>query len=80
MPNLLPIIAKPIQIWIAFIVAVASFFCCESMSGAQQEDALPPGKYRLEVDLREQESVAQEPGLIDINQSDLDTDLDIIVR
>jgi len=49
MPNLLPIIAKPIQIWIAFIVAVASFFCCESMSGAQQEDALPPGKYRLEM-------------------------------
>ena len=41
---------------------------------------VPPGKYRLEVDLREQESVAREPGLIDINQSDLDTDLDIIVR
>lgn len=41
---------------------------------------VPPGKYRLELDLREEESVAQEPGLIDINQSDLDTDLDILVR
>jgi hypothetical protein len=41
---------------------------------------VPPGQYRLEVDLREQESVAQEPGLIDINQSDLDTDLNIVVR
>ena len=41
---------------------------------------VPPGKYRLEVELREQEAVAQEPGLIDINQSDLDTDLDILVR
>jgi hypothetical protein len=41
---------------------------------------VPPGKYRVEVDLREQEAVAQEPGIIDINQSDLDTDLDIIIR
>ena len=41
---------------------------------------VPPGKYRLELDLLEEESVAQEPGLIDINQSDLDTDLNIIVR
>lgn len=41
---------------------------------------VPPGKYRLELELREQEAVAQEPGLIDINQSDLDTDLDIVIR
>ena len=39
-----------------------------------------PGKYRLELDLREQEEVAQQPGIIDINQSDLDTDLDIVIR
>jgi hypothetical protein len=41
---------------------------------------VPPGKYRLVLEMREQESVAQEPGVIDINQSDLDTDLDIVVR
>jgi hypothetical protein len=41
---------------------------------------VPPGKYRLEVDLREEESVAQEPGVIDINQSDLDASKDIVVR
>jgi len=41
---------------------------------------VPPGKYRLELELREQESVAQQPGIIDINQSDLDTDLDIVIR
>jgi hypothetical protein len=41
---------------------------------------VPPGKYRLELELREQETVAQQPGIIDINQSDLDTDLNIVVR
>ena len=41
---------------------------------------VPPGKYRLEVELRGEEAVAQEPGLIDINKSDLDTDLNIFVR
>ena len=41
---------------------------------------VPPGKYRLEVELRGNEMVAQEPGVIDINASDLDTDLNIIVR
>jgi carboxypeptidase family protein len=41
---------------------------------------IPPGKYRLELDLREREEVAQQPGIIDINQSDLDTDLDIVIR
>jgi hypothetical protein len=41
---------------------------------------VPPGKYRLELELREQETVAEQPGIIDINQSDLDTDLNIVVR
>jgi hypothetical protein len=41
---------------------------------------VPPGKYRLELELREQETVVQQPGIIDINQSDLDTDLNIVVR
>jgi hypothetical protein len=41
---------------------------------------VPPGKYRLELELREPETVAQQPGTIDINQSDLDTDLNIVVR
>jgi hypothetical protein len=41
---------------------------------------VPPAKYRLELELREGEAVAQQPGIIDINKSDLDTDLNIIVR
>jgi len=41
---------------------------------------VPPGKYRLTVELRGEEAVAQEPGIIDINKSDLDTDLNIFVR
>lgn len=41
---------------------------------------VPPGKYRLELELHEQETVVQQPGIIDINKSDLDTDLNIIVR
>ena len=41
---------------------------------------VPPGKYRLTVELRGEETVAQEPGIIDINKSDLDTDLNIFVR
>lgn len=41
---------------------------------------VPPGKYRLVLEMRENEAIAQQPGLIDINQSDLDTDLDIVVR
>jgi hypothetical protein len=41
---------------------------------------VPPGKYRLELELREPETVVQQPGIIDINQSDLDADQNIIVR
>ena len=41
---------------------------------------VPPGKYRLEVELRAEESVAQQPGIIDINQSDLDESQDIVIR
>jgi hypothetical protein len=41
---------------------------------------VPPGKYRLELELREQETIVQQPGIIDINKSDLDTDLNIVVR
>jgi len=41
---------------------------------------VPPGKYRLELELRDQETVVQQPGIIDINKSDLDTDLNIVVR
>jgi hypothetical protein len=41
---------------------------------------VPPGKYRLELELRDQETVVRQPGIIDINQSDLDTDLNIVVR
>lgn len=38
---------------------------------------VPPGKYRLEVDLREGERMLRSPGTIDINDSDLDANLEV---
>ena len=40
---------------------------------------VPPGKYRLEPELREGERVLREPGVVDINKSDLDANLEIVV-
>jgi hypothetical protein len=40
---------------------------------------VPPGDYRLEVDLREGERIVREPGVIHINKSDLDANLEIVV-
>ena len=41
---------------------------------------VPPGHYRLELELREGETIVQEPGSIDINSGDLDPNMDIVVR
>ena len=40
---------------------------------------VPPGKYRLEVDLRKGERVLRSPGEIDINESDLDANLEVVI-
>jgi hypothetical protein len=40
---------------------------------------VPPGKYRLVPELREGEKVIRDPGIVDINKSDLDANLEIIV-
>ena len=40
---------------------------------------VPPGKYRLEVELREGEAVVRNPGTIDINRSDLDSNIKVEV-
>jgi hypothetical protein len=40
---------------------------------------VPPGKYRLEVELREGERVLRSPGTIDINESDLDSNLEVVI-
>jgi len=40
---------------------------------------VPPGKYRLEPELREGEKVVRDPGIVNINKSDLDANLVIIV-
>jgi hypothetical protein len=40
---------------------------------------VPPGKYRLEVDLRAGERVLRSPGEIDINDSDLDANLEVVI-
>jgi hypothetical protein len=36
---------------------------------------VPPGKYRLQVELQEGERVSKDPGTIDINASDLDANI-----
>ena len=41
---------------------------------------VPPGHYRLELQLDEGESIVHEPGTIDINSGDLDPNMDIVVR
>ena len=40
---------------------------------------VPPGKYRLMPELREGEQVVRDPGVVDINKSDLDANLEIVV-
>jgi hypothetical protein len=40
---------------------------------------VPPGKYRLDVELRSGERVERAPKEIDINKSDLDSNLGIVI-
>src|SRR5687768_72674 len=40
---------------------------------------VPPGKYRLEVELRAGETLLRSPGTIDINESDLDANLELVI-
>jgi hypothetical protein len=40
---------------------------------------VPPGDYRLEVDLREGERIVHAPSVVHINKSDLDANLEIVV-
>ena len=40
---------------------------------------VPPGDYRLKVDLQGDERVVHEPGVVHINKSDLDANLKIVV-
>jgi hypothetical protein len=40
---------------------------------------VPPGEYHLEVDLREGETIVRSPGVIHINKSDLDANLEIVI-
>jgi hypothetical protein len=41
---------------------------------------LPVGKYRMEVELRAAESLAEDPGETEINTSDLDAGRDFVVK
>lgn len=40
---------------------------------------VPPGKYRVEVALREGESVVKRPDVIDVNRSDVDAHADFVI-
>jgi len=40
---------------------------------------VPPGDYRLQVDLQEGEKVLKDPGVVHINKSDLDANLEIVL-
>jgi hypothetical protein len=39
-----------------------------------------PGKYRLQPELREGETVVREPGVINVNKSDTDANREIVIR
>jgi hypothetical protein len=41
---------------------------------------VPPGKYRLQVTLLDGERIVKQPGEIDINESDLDSNLEIVIE
>lgn len=41
---------------------------------------VPPGKYKPQVELRAGESLAKAPSEIDINQSDLDANIEFVIR
>jgi hypothetical protein len=40
---------------------------------------LPPGKYRVELELREGEALVKQPGVIDLNRSDIDAHADFVL-
>ncbi len=40
---------------------------------------VPPGRYRLEVELREGERVVKQPAETEVNPSDLDPDRDFVI-
>jgi hypothetical protein len=40
---------------------------------------VPPGRYRLRVDLLEGEALIKDPGVIEINESDLDANLEVVI-
>ncbi len=40
---------------------------------------VPPGKYRVEVTLREGESLIKQPDVIDVNRSDVDAHADFVI-
>jgi uncharacterized membrane protein len=40
---------------------------------------LKPGKYRVEITLREGESIVKGPGILDVNKSDVDAHADFII-
>ncbi len=41
---------------------------------------VPPGKYRVEVALREGESVIKQPDVIEVDRSDVDAHADVVIR
>ena len=41
---------------------------------------VPPGKYRLQPELHEGETVVRDPGVINVNKSDTDANRDIVIR
>lgn len=40
---------------------------------------LPPGKYRVELQLRDGEALVKQPGIIDLNRSDVDAHADFVL-
>ena len=64
---------------LALVAALAAATGCRSGQPGGFSIPVPPGKYRLEVELREGERVLRSPGTIDINKSDLDANLEVVI-
>jgi hypothetical protein len=60
-------------------VATRQRYTAVSTSNGGFSISVPPGEYRLEVELREGERVIQDPGTMRIHRSDLDANRDLVI-
>jgi len=64
----------------AVSVETAQRYSAESNVNGGFSIHVPPGKYRLEPELREGETLVRDPGVINVNKSDTDANREIVIR